>query len=163
MPFTIFHGLASFSLARLFTRDKRLLLLAFVGGLAPDLDGLGLLFSQDWYYQFHHELLHPPIMGILLGVFAAIACRKLFNLHKTKTIFAFAAFTGGFLLHLLVDLFFTNWPIKLLWPLSQTQYSFASLVQYNLEFAALTVTAALLATATTVILDSRRNSTTRNK
>jgi membrane-bound metal-dependent hydrolase YbcI (DUF457 family) len=142
MPFTLFHALASFSAARIVTKDKLLLALAFAGGLAPDLDGAFILFNTDLFYKLHHELLHPPAMGILAGLIVAVACAKLLKLDAKK---AFAFFTGGYFLHLLADLLLTNWPIKLLWPLSQAQHSFPELIGYNAEFAIATTLAAAAA------------------
>ena len=110
------------------TRDKRLWALAFVAGMLPDLDGIPILFDMDLYYAIHHELFHPPIYGILLGIIAAFALYRFFRMPKLPTFFAVAA---GFILHPVFDIFFTNWGVKMLWPFSDEKHLFSYFIGYN--------------------------------
>ena len=57
---------------------------------------------------------------------------------------AFAVFAAGYLLHPLADVFFTDWPVKLFWPLSNQQFSYPVLFDYNLHLALLAVLATVV-------------------
>ena len=128
MPITPIHGLLSFSLAGFFTKNRNLLLLAFIAGMLPDLDGIGLLFNLSMFYAFHHELLHAPVYGLVFAVPAGLVMRKIFKESFAKSALVFAA---SFISHPLIDIFFTAWPVKLLWPFSSEQFSCPVLVDYN--------------------------------
>ena len=129
MPFTLAHGLISYFIVCAFTKNKNYKMLAFVSGMLPDLDGIPILYDMDLYYKIHHELFHPPIYGILLAVPGAIILNKYFQMNKTK---AFLVFAASFILHPITDVLFTNWPVKLLWPFSQEQYSYPIFIEYNI-------------------------------
>lgn len=133
MPFTIFHGLIPYFLASTFTENKKLRILAFIAGMLPDLDGTPVLFDRELYYQIHHELFHAPIYGALLGIPVALILEKYFGMEKKKSFLVFAV---SFALHPITDVFFTNWPVKLLWPFSQEQFSNPLFMNYNVLLAA---------------------------
>ena len=131
MPFTFFHGLIGYFAACALTKDKRLRALAFIAGMLPDLDGLAILFNMDLYYALHHELLHAPVYGLVFGAIAAVLMSKFFNLNRKQSFVCFLVFALAFALHAIVDVFFTNWPVKLLWPFSQQEFSYPLLAGYN--------------------------------
>ena len=139
MPFTLIHGLIPYFMVLPFTKSKKLRLLAFVAGMLPDLDGIPLLFDMNLYYQLHHELFHAPIYGLLLAIPIAILLSKYFGMNRNKAAIVFAA---AFISHPLTDVLFTNWPVKLLWPISSQQFSYSIFINYNW----------LLATAITIAL-----------
>jgi len=132
MPFTIIHGLISYFAVCLFARDKRLRLLAFAAGMLPDLDALGILFGMDYYYQFHRTLFHPLIYAIVFAVPISFALSRFFKISKIKS---FAVVAASFALHIAVDLLFTGWPIRVLWPFSRQQFTFPIFGQFNSELA----------------------------
>ncbi len=129
MPFTLVHGVISFFVLSFFTKDRRLWLLAFIAGMLPDIDGFPILWDMELFYAIHHELLHPLIYGIVLGIPAALLLNYFFKIDKAKSLLVFAT---AFMLHPVFDVFFTNWPVKLFWPLYNEQFSYPFFIDYNL-------------------------------
>ncbi|MBI4210719.1 MAG: metal-dependent hydrolase [Candidatus Diapherotrites archaeon] len=150
MPFTLIHGLISFLAAFPFTKDRRLLLLAFLAGMMPDLDGIPVLFDRELFYALHHELLNPLIYAVLFGLVFALALSRFAKMDFKKS---FAVFAASYALHPLTDAVFTDWPVKLLWPLSNTQYSWPVLLDYN---AALALLSLILSIAAVVVMAGKR-------
>lgn len=140
MPFTLVHGLVAYFIVLPFTKSRKLRLLAFAAGMLPDLDGVPLLFDMNLYYQLHHELLHAPIYGVLLAIPVALLLSKYFGMSRNKTALVFAS---AFMAHSITDVFFTNWPVKILWPISAQQFSYPIFISYN-WFLALAVVIALI-------------------
>jgi len=117
----ITHFLASWIVAAKTTDNPRDCRLVTLAGLAPDLDGLGLVMdvvknaangTQSYYYyqQYHHSLLHG-IAGaaVIAVVFGALA-------RQRWRVFVFALF--AFHLHLLCDLLGSRGPeAGDLWPI----------------------------------------------
>ncbi|MBU2476701.1 metal-dependent hydrolase [Candidatus Micrarchaeota archaeon] len=128
MPFTLIHGLIAFLIVSVFTKNPKLRLLAFVFGMLPDLDGIGLFFDLNLYYEFHHELFHQPAYGIILGVIFALILSERFKLDKLKS---FTVISFSFILHSVTDVFFTAWPVKLFWPFSSQNFSYPFLIEFN--------------------------------
>lgn len=119
--FTLIHALQAYLVAAVFTKDSKLRLFSFIGGLLPDLDGITYLFDKELYYRYHREILHPPLVGLAV----ALAMLYLYE-RKTEGRNGTAAFfTLGFLVHLVGDIFTTNWPVNLVAPLG-TLYVSAS-------------------------------------
>jgi hypothetical protein len=78
----------------------------------PDLDGLGILVSEDLYWDYHHFAGHNLFFGLLLGgLFAAFSGRRWLT---------FVACLACFHLHLAMDYIGSGpgWKIHYLWPLS---------------------------------------------
>lgn len=76
----------------------------------PDLDGLGILVSEELYWRFHHFAGHNVFFGLLLSVgFAAFS---------SKRPLCFVAYLLCFHLHLLMDYVGSGpgWMIHYLWP-----------------------------------------------
>jgi len=136
LPFTLIHGLIAFLIVALFTKDKRLLALAFWAGMMPDLDGLPILFNLDLYYAIHHELLHPLIYGVIFGVLFAFFLKRAAKMDFGKS---FVVFASSYMLHPLTDVIFTNWPVKLFWPLSQEQHSWPILIEQSAALALIVI------------------------
>jgi hypothetical protein len=120
------HLLASWIIAAKTTdnqRDQRLVTLA---GVAPDLDGLGLLVDfatgkTDYYHIYHHELAH--------GLPAALVCSLLMAALANRRWRVFGLSLLTFHLHLLCDLVGSRGPAKSdIWPI----FYFAPISQHVL-------------------------------
>jgi hypothetical protein len=123
------HLLASWIVAAKTTdnlRDRRLITLA---GVAPDIDGLGLILDiatgrfakgNDYYYpQYHHWLTHGLPAAIGLSVLFAVFARR--RLHVLALTFL------TFHLHLFCDLLGSRGPDKTdFWPI----YYFGPILQH---------------------------------
>ena len=77
-----------------------------------DLDGVGLLISQDLYWDYHHLLGHNLFYGLLL-----CALLVYFSQHRLK---AFLLYMALFHLHLILDYYGSGpgWGIVYAWPVS---------------------------------------------
>lgn len=128
MPFTLVHGLVPYLGASALTKDWKLRLLAFLAGMAPDLDGIPLLFNMGLYRALHRELFHQPVWGLVLAIPVALFLHKYYGMDVKKSAVVFAI---AFISHPVTDLFFTGWPIRMLWPFSTQLYSFPAFVQLN--------------------------------
>jgi hypothetical protein len=49
--------------------------LVFLGGVLPDLDGLGLFFSQEAYFRYHHVLCHNLLGCVVWAALTGLAAR----------------------------------------------------------------------------------------
>ncbi len=77
-----------------------------------DLDGLGILVSEEAYWDYHHKLVHNLLAGLVLaGILATFSERKLQ---------AGILYFGLFHLHLVLDYLGSGqgWEIYYLWPFS---------------------------------------------
>src|SRR6266850_7657322 len=102
----ITHFLASWTLAESATQDRRERLWICLAGLAPDLDGLGLLidlknqafspYVSQYYARYHHFLLH--------GLFGALLMVAVARLASVRGVKALLLVFLSFHLHLLCDL-----------------------------------------------------------
>ena len=124
----ITHFLASWIVAAKTTDNPRDCRLVTLAGLAPDLDGLGLVVdvaqnavngTQTYYHyqQYHHSLMHGIAGAVVIAVVLAALARQRWR------VFVFALF--AFHLHLLCDLLGSRgpeagdlWPIFYFAPLS---------------------------------------------
>ncbi|HKV40011.1 MAG TPA: metal-dependent hydrolase [Blastocatellia bacterium] len=107
--------------------DRRERAIITVAGVAPDVDGLGLIADAltanskhptDWFSRFHHLLGHNLAFGLLIAVLAFLVVKRRW-------------ITAGFVLvsfhlHLLFDLLGSRgpdgyqWPIQYLFPFSSS-------------------------------------------
>jgi len=102
----ITHFLASWTLAESATQNRRERLWICLAGLAPDLDGLGLLidlknqafspYVSQYYARYHHFLLHG-----LFGALLMVAVARLASVRRVKALLLVFL---SFHLHLLCDL-----------------------------------------------------------
>lgn len=128
--FTLIHALQAYLVAAVFTKDSRLRLFSFVGGLLPDLDGITLLFNSELYYKYHREILHPPLVGLAV----ALAIIYLYEKKSAGRAGSAAFFTLGFFTHIIGDLVSTNWPINLIAPFGQLYVSVSPLLSYDVIY-----------------------------
>ena len=111
--------MASWCLANLGRLDARERFLCVAVGVLPDLDGLGILVSQDAYWDYHHLLCH----NLLFGVAISASC-AMFSTNKARMVlWCLAVFHA----HLLLDLLGSGegWQISYLWPFSRTSLEFS--------------------------------------
>lgn len=72
------HALIGWWTANVLPLARRDRFLVFLGGVLPDLDGLGLLVSTDAYFRYHHILCHNLLGGLVwTGIVAMLAGDRL--------------------------------------------------------------------------------------
>lgn len=110
------HILSGWCLGNLPALTARERALCMVAAALPDLDGLGILISDDWYWNLHHIVGHNLFFGILLS--ATLAA---FSSSRLK---AFLIYLGLFHLHLAMDFVGSgpDWGLAYLWPVSHHQW-----------------------------------------
>ncbi|WP_417913408.1 metal-dependent hydrolase [Candidatus Electronema sp. TJ] len=121
------HFLLSWLTANTVQLDRRERLLVTCGGIAPDMDGLGIIADfltrnssrpLQWWGEYHHLLGHNAAFGALLAAFTLL-CAK-----QRRTAAALLSLTV-FHLHLFCDLVGSRgpdgfqWPLPYLWPFSK--------------------------------------------
>jgi len=126
------HGLLSWLAARGLPLERRDRVLVTAAGVAPDLDGIGLLIgfliggpamAHDLFSAWHHRYGH-----LLLG--ALIATALVAWLARRRPLAALAAF-AVFHLHLLCDLVGGRgpdghqWPMPYLWPVADWNWAWS--------------------------------------
>ncbi len=131
--FTLIHALQAYLVAAVFTKDPRLRLFSFIGGLFPDIDGITILFNQDLYYRYHREILHPPLAGLAV----ALAILYLYEKKSAGRAGSAAFFTLGFFTHIIGDVFSTNWPINVMAPFGKLYVSISSFLSNDIIYGAI--------------------------
>ena len=101
------HILSGWCVANLLPLTARERLFCMIAASAADLDGLGILVSQDLYWDYHHKLGHGIAFGLLISLTLAS--------FSTRRVLAFCAYLALFHLHLVLDYFGSGpgWPICL--------------------------------------------------
>jgi len=123
------HFLHGWALAQ-FLAERRDRIIVTVAAVVPDIDGLGIIAEiltrnsshpLNWFSEYHHLLAHNLWAALLTTAAAAALARK----KATTALLACASFH----LHLLGDLVGSRgpdgyqWPIKYLYPLSSTEWT----------------------------------------
>jgi inner membrane protein len=77
-----------------------------------DLDGLGILLSQQYYWDYHHKLGHNLFFRLIASIILALCCTQRFK--------TFVVCLSLFHLHLLMDYWGSgpDWHIHYLWPMA---------------------------------------------
>ncbi|MFO0810965.1 MAG: metal-dependent hydrolase [Gemmataceae bacterium] len=70
------HALIGWWTANALPLSRRDRCLVFLGGVLPDLDGLGLFVSTDAYLAYHHVLCHNLPAGLVWSALVAAAAHK---------------------------------------------------------------------------------------
>lgn len=118
------HLLFSWLVAVNIFKERRERTLVAIAGVAPDLDGLGVIIDKvsgitNYYTQYHHYLGHSVFSAILIASIAAV-----FAGVQKVTVLCAAFFVVH--LHLLCDIVGSkgpdgyNWPIYYLYPVNPT-------------------------------------------
>jgi len=96
-------------------KDRWLVVLA---GTLPDLDGIGILWSDAAYVAMHRAAGHSLLFALILIVIAIA--------YADSRLVTASAVALSFHLHLLLDLVGTGGlPIRYLWPISERGWSYA--------------------------------------
>jgi membrane-bound metal-dependent hydrolase YbcI (DUF457 family) len=103
-------------------------LLVVAAGNLPDLDGLTLLAGWKVYRKFHRFLGHGLPMTLAGPALLAVYGSYGLGLEPFGRLWAWLQLS--LLAHLLTDVCFYRWPVRLLWPLSQRAWGFG-LVSWN--------------------------------
>jgi inner membrane protein len=96
-------------------RERALCMLA--ASLA-DVDGLGILVSEEWYWSLHHKLGHCAAFGLLLsGGLALVSTRG-------RRWLALGVYLALFHLHLVLDYLGSGpgWPLYYYWPVANIEW-----------------------------------------
>ena len=104
------HILSGWCFGNLLPLRARDRLLCMIAASAQDLDGLGILYSEELYWDLHHRLGHSLTAGVVLAAVLTI--------FATRKVLGFLAFLVLFHLHLLMDYFGSGpeWLIHYYWP-----------------------------------------------
>jgi membrane-bound metal-dependent hydrolase YbcI (DUF457 family) len=101
-------------LARLTPRDRWVVVLA---GALPDLDGIGILWSEHAYAAAHRAAAHSVFFAVLIVVLALLVANRPWAAGVLAAV--------SFHLHLLLDVIGTGGlPIRYLWPLTEREWSY---------------------------------------
>ncbi len=89
-----------------------------VASVIPDVDGLGLVVSEQLYADWHHRLAHGVIAAVVVTLAAAAVCSPRSRLAAAGL--ALLALHS----HIAMDLCGSGpgWPIVYLWPFSETAW-----------------------------------------
>lgn len=106
------HILSGWCVASLVQLSPRERVFCMLAASLPDVDGLGRLVSEEWYWNLHHKLGHCLLAGVIIA-----AALVTWSSHRLKML---ALALSLFHLHLLMDYFGSGpgWPIDYLWPFS---------------------------------------------
>jgi hypothetical protein len=133
------HGLLSWVMAQapgIATRRDRALIT--IAGLAPDLDGLGIVVQWatassarplEWFSDYHHRLAH--------NLTAAVVCAVAFALLARRRLLVGLLALGAFALHLVCDVIGAKgpdghqWPVPLLAPFHPWEWTWSG--QWRLD------------------------------
>ncbi len=140
----LIHALLGWLLAWAILRrsgDRRL---AVIAGVAPDLDGGFVLFSQSLFLSTHHTFGHSYVFGLAVAIVAGALGRE-----RWKT--GLAAL-GAFSLHLAADIVGTDWPISPLYPFGGPSLSMRGIVPAWAIYGVIDPVAAILAIAAVLVI-----------
>ena len=70
------HALISWWTANTWPMSRRDRFLVFISGIVLDLDGIGLLISEEAYHHYHHLILHNLLACIVWTAFAAALAQQ---------------------------------------------------------------------------------------
>ena len=106
------HLLSGWCIANLADFTSRERFICMIIAIIPDLDGLGLIISQEAYLNYHHMVGHNLIFGLLISVLLCLLSEK-----KLKV---FVLYISMFHVHLFMDYLGsgTEWTIVYFWPIS---------------------------------------------
>lgn len=110
------HVLSGWCVGNLLPLTARERLFCIIAAAAHDLDGLGIIVSQEMYWDYHHKLGHCAAFGVLLSLGLAA-----FSTHR---LLGFATYLALFHLHLVLDYLGSGpgWPLYYYWPFSDAKW-----------------------------------------
>jgi inner membrane protein len=110
------HILSGWCVANCLPLTPRQRLLAMLAATLPDLDGLGILFGEDYFVRFHHVVGH--------NLFALAAISAVLAAFSRRFWTSLALFLALGHLHLLMDYYGSGfgWTIAYFWPVSSREF-----------------------------------------
>ena len=104
--------MSGWCIANLFPLTARQRLGCVIAASAADFDGVGIIFGQEAYWNYHHKLGHNLAFGLILCLLLTILIRG--------RLLVFLLLVALFHLHLLMDFFGSGpgWAIYYFWPFS---------------------------------------------
>jgi hypothetical protein len=136
------HGLLAWFLAVVILKNVNDRRLVIVAGVAPDLDGIFMLFNQDLYYQFHHTFAHSYVFGIMMALTAGVL-----GIKKKKV---FIVAVGTFSLHLITDIIGATWAVYPLYPFSNLGLTIGIYLSYDVIYQFINPPVLLLSLVTVI-------------
>ncbi|HWB54895.1 MAG TPA: metal-dependent hydrolase, partial [Tepidisphaeraceae bacterium] len=70
------HILSGWCVASLFQLDARQRAACMIAATMADVDGLGIFFGHQYYWEFHHKVGHNLFFGIMASALLALWCRR---------------------------------------------------------------------------------------
>ncbi|MCF6177705.1 MAG: metal-dependent hydrolase [Victivallaceae bacterium] len=109
------HVLSGWCVGNIFNLTGRERLFCMIAATAQDLDGLGIVFGQKYYWDWHHVLFHNLLSAIVLTGILVI-----WSKHHIK---AALLYFSLFHLHLLMDYVGSGelWTIHYLYPFNKLE------------------------------------------
>jgi membrane-bound metal-dependent hydrolase YbcI (DUF457 family) len=95
--------------------DRAFRAAVLAASVAPDIDGLTVLFGTGPYDRLHHLLSHNALFSLVVSALAVLLCRR----SRVK-VFLFTQV--AFYLHYFGDYFFTKYPLYWLYPFSDRPF-----------------------------------------
>jgi inner membrane protein len=154
------HIMVGWCLANTVRMTPRQRLLAMLAAALSDLDGLGILVSQNLFWDYHHKLGHNLLFGLLLSaVLAVFSVPRARSTHPSlapgcSRLAAMAFYLFLFHVHILMDLAGSGqgWTISYWWPFSNATWAVSWVWDF---YSWQNLTAAGLALAWTVAIAVR--------
>lgn len=122
----IIHGMMAWIIATLLLKDLRDRRLVIIAGVIPDIDAILLLVNVDLFFKYHHTIGHSFVFAIPL-----VICFSLVAKDRVRVL------VGGlvvFSLHIIADYFGSNWPISILYPISDYSITSAGYISYHMMY-----------------------------
>ena len=110
------HVLSGWCVGNLLPLTARERVFCMIAAAAQDVDGLGILISEELYWDYHHKLGHCAAFGVVLSlILTAISTHRLLG---------FVTYLALFHLHLVLDYLGSGpgWPLYYFWPVSNTEW-----------------------------------------
>jgi len=102
--------------------------LVIAAGCLPDLDGIGIIGGWRFYRTYHRILGHSLPMTLFGSLVLAFLGSWCFQIGPLLVLWFWLQVS--FLLHLLTDVCFYNWPVQLAWPVSKRGWA-VGLLSWN--------------------------------
>lgn len=107
------HVMSGWCVGNLLPLTARERFFCMLAASLQDVDGLGILVSEERYWDLHHALGHCLLFGVVLSAVLTI--------FSTNRLLAFVTYLGLFHLHLVLDYYGSgpDWPLYYAWPFSR--------------------------------------------
>jgi len=110
------HVLSGWCVGNLLPLTARERMFCMIAAAAQDLDGLGIILSEELYWDYHHKLGHCALFGVVASL--------LLTAFSTHRVLAFPTYFSLFHLHLVLDYLGSGpgWPLYYWWPFSEAEW-----------------------------------------